>query len=525
MKLTQNQKRVYSKLHKFLKNKKYRNIIILGPSGSGKTTVVTRAVFDYCAKNNIAAENVHFCAFTNKATKVIKDMVSKLIDENKFAFSSIHALLQLKPNTISADDVSNNKKKSYIIKARLRRSIYDYDKLGHYIKFNKESTNNAKDDILQFKFDYRELTNFYKIQIIVIDECSTISRELFVYIESVVRWIFDNTGHAIKIIYLGDYYQLPPVGEDESIIFKFGSDWPLYKLDKVMRANTSLIEDVNRSYLEFIDKYVKSKKLSARRIETPYMIIKNEDAYIDNYSSFLNHYVNLKEEDKIIITYTKKNCDKLNKSIQAIIDNNNNISRPPDIEYPSSYISPSLSLLKNDRIILDRSIIEPSFIVKNEVYHISENKLNSNRLFNGDVFIIEEIKKVKISTCLNKFDIPKTFNGELIKIRPMFGTQIYTIFNLNNKLVEDSRILIRRLATWDDYTDIISSFRSSFTTIKRGHCITCFKAQGSEYKHVYVNLKSFWASLLSNRRSKPRQLFSAFYTASTRASERLYLYY
>ena len=86
-------------------------------------------------------------------------------------------------------------------------------------------------------------------------------------------------------------------------------------------------------------------------------------------------------------------------------------------------------------------------------------------------------------------------------------------------------------------------FRKNFTTFKRGYCITCYKVQGSEFKHVFVNLKSFWSCLLSNKTIKfdkaiknnkstlvinkknARLLFSAFYTAATRPSDRLYLYW
>ena len=78
----------------------------------------------------------------------------------------------------------------------------------------------------------------------------------------------------------------------------------------------------------------------------------------------------------------------------------------------------------------------------------------------------------------------------------------------------------------------MKEFKKYFTTFKRGYCLTCYKIQGSEFKHVFVNFKSFWACLL-NEKNKDNNiiekniklLFSAIYTACTRSTNYLYLYW
>ena len=98
--------------------------------------------------------------------------------------------------------------------------------------------------------------------------------------------------------------------------------------------------------------------------------------------------------------------------------------------------------------------------------------------------------------------------------------------------LEKLKRLIRRKIYHIDYNSSIRIFKKNFTTFKRGYCLTCYKIQGSEFKHVFVNLKSFWACLLNNRFTENetvekniKLLFSAFYTACTRSTRNLYLYW
>jgi len=593
---TKEQRKIYSRIHSYLNDDESNKLLILGPSGSGKTTVVTQSIYEYCTKYSVSIENVYFCAFTNKATKVLRNMVADIIrsldssiqdDSIKNPqFATIHGMLMLEPNTIRMEDIKHNKRRIQRIKENLTRKIYEYELLKKYLKnediqlAEDESTVDRGDDILLFDYDFRRLKSFEDIDIIVIDECSTISKELYVYIESTIRWMHDNFGHNIKIIYLGDYYQLPPVGERKSIIFEVGmrEKWPLYKLSKVMRAKTDQMSYVNDCHLDFIRRYLKTKKLTSRRIGSPYFIIEQKySTYITRYNTFIEKYVSLKDEDKIMITYSKNNSAKLNLSVQKMLDFDNKISRPPDMEYSAAYkyVPPFINFLEKDRIMLARPINIPKYIIKEigkdkndedktKTYCINLDE-TGEKLYSGDIFIVVKSTKVKIRTIMNTYDrfnytnVPESFNGEMLEIKYLdvsdkkkkdkekdkketssnkererhsderseseLASKTKIVFQVDNLESEKCRRALRNKLGWDEYTGVMQIFRKTFSIIKRGHCMTCYKSQGSEYKHVFVNLKSFWYSLLSDRRKKPRQLFSAFYTATTRASEKLYLYY
>ena len=587
MKLNKNQKKIKKKIYKFYKSNDDKNgkMLVIGPSGSGKTTTIVKSLIEI---NNI---NVCFCAFTNKATKVLKNMVKNLIEDKnkniKMDFLTIHSLLKLEPNTIEIND--KNKKDKSIIN-HIFENVYDWKNLKKLLINDRSEILNPKnnEDLLLFIYNYSKLESLAEFDIIVIDECSTISRELYLYIESTIRFISDKFNHKIKIIFLGDYYQLPPVKEYRSIIFDLATKekWKIYKLIKIMRSKTTQIDKVNLKFLNFINRKIKLRSLKVSDIEFPHNILKSKDflsynnLYIDSQKTFLNKYAKLQTEDKIIITYSNNNCDKINVKIQKIIDEINNINRNPDPDYSDlkyfNRTTPMIWFKVNDRVMVKSPIETPSYRIiefnldKTEsissyinlciedesvtpVYCVSfsDNLKNGKRkerkkIYNGDIFVVKKEKKIKVRTALNSLDdkyseIPASFIGQILTLVAIEDlpqdrscnpnitrSEAIELIHVDTLEVEKTRRIIKKKLSYKDYIEIMHLFRKNFTTFKRGYCVTCYKIQGSEFKHVFVNLKSFWSSLLpDNKKNKDnaRLLFSAFYTAATRSTSRLYLYW
>jgi len=611
MEFNKQQKRIYSKIQKFSRSKNGRyKILIMGPSGSGKTTVVIKSLIDN-ADRSFGDLNVCFCAFTNKATKVLKDMVGSLrkaqnpsLNLDRFEFITIHSMLKLEPNTV---DLSGVKKKSKSYETFIRRleasryeNIYSWDSLKlllnidtKYNSKNQSCTNQScidqdqsrvspdqsQDDLLLFSYDYKKLENIKKYDIIVIDECSTVSRELYVYIESTLIYARYELNHIIKVIFIGDYYQLPPVREYKSIVFELAikNRWPVYKLIKVVRSKTNQIDKVNKKFLDFINTKIKSKTLKISDIEDPYKILKYslfknqpyDNIYINSQLLFFKKYVNLLTEDKIIITYSNGNCDKTNLSIQKLIDNKIGLSRDPDAKHASAYKNTPIMIWfkKGDRIMVQSPIEVPNYtvvkmlhtIIKPEKNSENENALQyenvhcisefkkKNKVYNGDIYLVLKQEKIKVRSVLNSLDslfkksnshtIPSAFTGQLLTLISAENYNKYDykktlelsiqLIHVDTLEVEKTRRLIKKILCYDLYSNYINLFRKNFTVFKRGYCVTCYKIQGGEFKHVFVNLKSFWACLSTDKKNnyKAKLLFSAFYTAATRSSSRLYLYW
>lgn len=568
MELNQQQQKIYNKIQKFCINDK-KKMLVVGPSGSGKTTVITNALADFL--DTQSNYKICFCAFTNKATKVLKDMIVRRLSKDNIAnmeFSTIHSLLKLEPNTIDSS-IIKSKRLLERLKEEKYKKIYDWENLKELLpNTSNTSDTNYEDDILMFDYNFKKLEDL-EFDILVIDECSTVSRELYVYLESTIRYLQDKN-HNTKIIFLGDYYQLPPVKEYKSIVFEMATKkkWPLFKLTKVMRSKSTQVDKVNKQFLEFILRKVKTKKLNIISISTPYKILdpvdlSDEDStYINNQTIFFKKYAEISTEDKIIITYTNGNCDKTNVSIQNLIDKKLNVIRDPDPEYSASYqkVSTMIWFKEKDRLVIQSPIEVPTYIIKTiegkETYCVSFTNKDTNgdaeKVYNGDIFIVKKQKRINVRTVLNSSD--QSSSTGKTKMRTSFQGQILTLAGIENLSsdkaitdiektielihvdtleIEKTRRNIRKNMRYRDYADILNLFRKNFTVFKRGYCVTCYKAQGSEFKHVFVNLKSFWYCLLLSDASKKRDiksnnarmLFSAFYTAATRSSNRLYLYW
>lgn len=570
--LTEQQNNVSKQIQKFCNLKKYNKMLLLGPSGSGKTTVVVKSIL------NASNLNVCFCSFTNKATKVLRDMVSEYKSANiSFVadFQTLHSLLKLEPKTIDVSDFnSNGKNISDNIRKNIYKNVYKWDTLKYIlsddeIHYKIDNIDEQLDDLLTFEFSYKKLEQLVDYDLLVIDEASVVSRELYLYLESMFYWMSDILKHNIKMIFLGDYYQLPPIGEKKSIVFKIAAEakWPLLKLDKVMRSKTNQIDKVNKYFMKYIRKKIKQNKLSEEDFKNPYKILPHDKyIYIDERPRFLHKYVNLESNNKIIITYSNANCIKINNTIQNLLDKKNNVIREPDPEYPISYNrTPVMVWFKNgDRLIVNTPITIPEYTIrltnihensqKEDIYSVSFNTVDTSssnsKIYNGDIFIVRSNKNIKIRTVLNVLDtnhniIPPYFNGQILEVSKDFDSdEIIQLIHVDNLEAEKTRRYLKKNMRYGEYVEIMKLFRINFTIFKRGYCVTLYKSQGSEWEYVFVNLKSIWACLnpksvfgddwISNNRSrfkkensKPdiKTLFSSFYTACTRSSNNLYLYW
>ena len=215
------------------------NILLLGSAGTGKTTIISE-IFNTPG----LLEKTCFCAFTNKATNVLKN---KLPDNANVC--TIHLFLNLEPNVVT----------------------------------EKER------DILKFKFDVKKVVPY---KIVVLDECSTINKELFNYLEEA------QYAYKMKYIFVGDYYQLPPIGEDKSEVFTRREDenWDTLILKRVMRSNNEFIYRVNRKCHKFIEKKLCEGVLIK---DMNHLLPKNKFDIYEDYNNFIDKFI-ADENDKII---------------------------------------------------------------------------------------------------------------------------------------------------------------------------------------------------------------------------------
>jgi transcription-repair coupling factor (superfamily II helicase) len=450
---------------------------------------------------------IAFCAFTNKATQVLKNVSEKFHISFSAEFSTIHKLLRLEPKYLE------------------------------------------KETEVAFTFDKNKLEHLRNYDIIIFDECSTISKELYNYIIQAREFIHGKFGTILKFIYLGDYWQLPPVGEELSIVFDVSikQEWIVAKLTKVMRSGNSSIYSINQELLLWVDVF----RCANQSIYKPYieqfhknypynLLPRNEYSHLyisyirDLYDSYINTWRTNKQPDVVIVTYSRVNCEKINFAIQDIIDVSANREIPEKRTITKFY--------PGDRCCLDKPIEICSIKYKqyqnlNDTYiYVTLDTHTNEYLYNGEIFDVIRTEDVQCVTPLNnvKYKIDKFFPAQIISVcRINDRSVIYDILHIENNLINEAKKKLRTKTSRIEYIHIMTSFIKIYPKLDYGYCITIYKSQGSEWHTVIVNLNSIKWSIVGDHHDKTniidvrkkKALFKTTYTALSRASHELKLFW
>jgi hypothetical protein len=505
--LNEKQQKVRKSLTKFLAGPDEK-FLILGMAGSGKTTVIVNTF-------NETKLYVAFCAFTNKATQVLSKISSKFDVKFSSQFMTIHQLLALE---------------------------IKYDSSEVDIHFN-------------FKLD-KAVANMSAFDVIIFDECSTISTELYTFINKTQSHIRDEMGKTIKYIFVGDYWQLPPVNEKSAIVFDRATrnNWPISKLDVIMRSNNDAIRSININMLSWIPRFKSKDPEDTEDFvrDYPYNLISRESGAYIRPCDFVYHYIDTwhnKTPDCVILTCSRKNCTKINIDVQHILNERRHTSQsqpitaslngqppipqlsnqnPPIITAPINTMPENMTYpiyMPGDRITLVRPISLYG-ITRGEEITVLNSQLPTT-LYNGEIFDVMECLKVKLKTELNKYDfVAPYFEAYKLTIRRINTDVNYEIMYIPEVFIDDARTKLKNRLYWREFLNLMTEFIKKYPKIDYGYCMTIYKSQGSEWNTVYVNVNNLkWCMVGGDddaTASKKIQLFKNTYTAISRASNEVY---
>jgi len=178
--LTEDQSVALEKMILFSTKASQRIFTLSGFAGVGKTTVMTQFARDVVSRG----VPVVLTAPTNKAVKVLDDMRRDI------------NLAEVKCRTI-------------------------YSLLGLKVDINNE--------IKRVNFDAAKPYEPFKKGVIIVDEASMVGEDLFRYLASDILNLYPE----VKIIFVGDPMQLPPVGEKEAVPFSGGFE--MFSLTEIVR--------------------------------------------------------------------------------------------------------------------------------------------------------------------------------------------------------------------------------------------------------------------------------------------------
>ena len=206
--LTVEQEYIHENLIKFIKSDESRELLLVGYAGTGKTTLVAKFINDLINKK--LCKKIVMAAPTHKAVNIAK---SKLFVDKK-----------------DKDEYEINE----IINIMTIHRLLNYQS---YIGQDGE----------KFFAKGKINPNWSIYDLIVVDECSMLSNQIITDIQSQFT---NELNSNIKIIYVGDPAQLPPVNQFESKIFN-GSIKTLI-LDKIIRTSNQKIMDLSNEHRKWI---------------------------------------------------------------------------------------------------------------------------------------------------------------------------------------------------------------------------------------------------------------------------------
>lgn len=294
--------------------------------------------------------------------------------------------------------------------------------------------------------------------ILIVDEASMVSSELLEYI------LDAQETYELKVIFIGDPAQIPPVGEKESPVWEI--DAPSFTLTEIVRqAKDSNIISLATS-------------------------VRDGTAYTKGVSRFVN--------DKDVF------MGKMPEMKKFFIDMLNIGQYPHVISYRNSVVD---NANKWGRDIV-KNKPEDRFLVGEEVHVRSVNDDQIHKL--EDIVEIYGISKpYKFAAAKDKammvMDIGiRSAKGEEELVVP-FSNADAKAFELNKKALAD-RARMKEIP-WGKFW----KFTNSVSELKHIYALTCHRSQGSTFENVIVNCNDI-----------PEQRL--LYTAVTRASKRLFLF-
>lgn len=476
---TNDQVQAIEQLELFIENE--NNIFILqGYAGTGKTTLI-KALVGYL---NSKQKKIHVMAPTGRAAKILRE-------KTKLG-STIH------------------------------KSIYNFKEL--------ESINKTKKDEAEHSFHYIFPINQIESsnqQILIVDESSMISNteskhELFTFgtnhlLNDLLTYSATKTTKN-KIIFIGDPAQLPPVTDNTSRALQIeyfenlGYKVQESQLKEVKRQSDNLIlknstkirdliEQEKRTTLEFDYDSTSFVKLSS----------------FDVIDQFLELYPKPEIGDGVIISYSNQQCYQYNQAIRRkLFPSQFNITEGDLLLLNNNnYHTYGVELFNGD--ILKVISVENSTIKQSAPVWCEENghKVRKEISLEYREIKIRALNHPEDITCLIIDSHLHSINKDL-SVNEMKSIYINFIirFNEEQKKRKDANLTVYEIGS-DEFKDAlkVDPFYNALR-VKFGYAITCHKAQGGEWKNVFVD----YFGQVSLKTAPLRWC----YTATTRAIDKLY---
>lgn len=373
IKLTTEQKVIYNQLMNFIKKSNENEILLVGYAGTGKTTLMAKFINDIVEHK--ICKRIVMAAPTHKAVNIVK---SKLFPDSNKDYSELTKIINIMTihRLLNYQSYIGQEGEKFFAKGKMESNWSIYD-------------------------------------LIVVDECSMLSNQI---INDIKELLGKESNSKVKIIYVGDPAQLPPVNQSDSKIFN-GSVIKL-ELDKIIRTSNQMIMELSNSHRKWI--------FSKKDCDIPH-VGEYESSDIKLYSvdnketkKWLDDFV------KLIKFHDENNNEKItkNKVIQS-----NDLDSGLDFDLEQKLNNNINDLIGDHMKMIDNhnnNIILTWTNKKSNIYnqYVRENIFNKKNLAKweiGEILIFNDYHKINIyddsnNDVENKPEIVSFYTSEQVKL-------------------------------------------------------------------------------------------------------------
>jgi len=343
--------------------------------------------------------------------------------------------------------------------------------------------------------------NLHTNTIFIVDEASMIPEDAKdginkrSLLEDLIKYVYE--GIDCKLILIGDTAQLPPVNldispalDENNLDKKYQKQIIHQELKKVVRQEKNSMVLENATHLrELIEGNI--KKLPKIKLNQEVVRISSGDElqeYIEK------SYGNSGVENTTIICRSNKRANQYNDRIRSEILWQEDIISAGDI----------LMVVRNNYFWLDEKS-EAGFLANGDIIEVTRIKEIIERygfkFAKASIRLMDYENENEIDTIL----LLDTINSESPSLKYDEYKKLYTEVGLDYKGQKDINKKIKE----NEFFNAIQ--------IKFGYSITCHKAQGGQWKNVFIDIGYFKKEMLN------KNYLRWLYTAFTRSTENLYL--
>ena len=368
--------------------------------------------------------------------------------------------------------------------------------------------------------------NLHKHTLFIVDEASMISNEGFAgsmfgtgrLLDDLMQFVYSCEG--CRLILVGDTAQLPPVGEEESpalckgVLEGYDLDVTEIKLTEVVRQEQESGILWNATHLRQLMQDELYYDFPRLRTNFPDVCVMPGDELIEALESSYHH---CGMDQTIVVTRSNKRANIFNNGIRARI-----------LDYEDELSGNDLVMVAKNNYYWTERIngnVNPEFKIQNSQLSTLNSQRSTSFLANGDVAVVRRFRNERELYGFRFADATLRF--------PDYDNIELDVTVLLDTLQSEAPALTRQQqeqlfnAVWEDYPEIrdkrerMKRLRQdpyyNALQIKYAYAVTCHKAQGGQWQHVYIDQGYVTEEMLTP------DYFRWLYTALTRATEKVFL--